>query len=1090
MSNAIFQGLNDEQVRAVQAIDGPLLILAGAGSGKTKTLTHRIAYLLTEQKAEPHNILAVTFTNKAATEMRQRIWQLLYGAGNQPDEIPRHFMPYMGTFHGVCVRLLRSDGQHIGIPSSFVIFDESDRQAAIKRASKQLHIDEKAFPPRQISNLISSAKNELLMPDAFIGAGSGPLHEAAAQVYPLYQQMLKDAQALDFDDLIMRTVRLFEAHAEIKRKWQQQFRYVMIDEYQDTNNAQYRLVKLLVGPAQNIAVVGDDWQCFPAEAMVATRQGNKQIKSIKKNDEVLAASGYGDTGFFPVKRLRKHHYKGELVHITTESGKQLSATPKHTFFSRWGATKNYFVYLMYERSRGYRIGMVKGSCNDSKKDDASLRIRANQKGADAMWIIKACPNRKTAAYHEALYSSKYGIPKTVFHTYPNRSMQLSEQELNSIFDQIDTTTRAAKLFSDEGLLRDTPHFRSSDVIAHDHKRVVVNLVLFADKRKTLRSPWSASRISVNATRKADLDVFQNLGYHVRPGKRGTYRVEIHNLNYGLLEEIIASIQQDSPSVIVYRYAFIGNKKLFFTPATHLHEDMFLPVIADDGTITEERITAIERQQHDGDVYDLDIGSVHNYAVDSVISHNSIYSWRGADFKNILNFERDYSNVTIIKLEQNYRSTKAILDAAHKVIAKNRQRSDKQLWTDVGAGAPVKVVQSSNERSEAEAIINRITSATDLKARSFRDFAVLYRTNAQSRSLEDMFIRYGVPYRIVGGVRFYDRKEIKDLVAYLRVIFQPEDRVSFERIINTPTRGIGAKSMQTFFSLVQVAGTTQAAFDSLDQAKGLSSRAINSLMQLRDVLVSLRQRSDEVSVSFLLESLVSETDYLEYLDDGSLQGESRQENVKELIGVAKAYDELGLETFLEEVSLISDLDGADLSSDVVTLMTLHAAKGLEFPVVFMAGMEESIFPHSRSLYDQSEMEEERRLCYVGMTRAKEELVFLHATSRMLYGGMQHNPPSRFLSDFDEARLESASSFGMSISSFHPTGFSPKQLAQPSQESQEPAYVPDLSEGDGVKHGVFGHGTVVEIDGDIATVYFKQRGPKKLNITIAPIEKIEG
>lgn len=1089
MSNAIFQGLNDEQARAVEAIDGPLLILAGAGSGKTKTLTHRIAYLLTEQKAEPHNILAVTFTNKAATEMRQRIWQLLYGVSNQPDEIPRHFMPYMGTFHGVCVRLLRQDGQHIGIPSSFVIFDESDRQAAIKRASKQLHIDEKAFPPRQISNLISSAKNELVTPDAFIGAGSGPLHEAAAQVYPLYQQMLKDAQALDFDDLIMRTVRLFEAHAEIKQKWQQQFRYVMIDEYQDTNNAQYRLVKLLVGPAQNIAVVGDDWQCFPAEAMVATRQGDKQIKSIKKDDEVLAASGYGETGFFPVERVRKHHYKGELVHITTESGKQLSATPKHTFFSRWGVTKNYFVYLMYERSRGYRIGIAKGSRNDGKKDDVGLHVRANQERADAMWIIKTCPDRKTAVYYEALYSFKYGIPTTVFHAYSNRSMQLSQQQLNSIFDQIDTTTRAAKLFSDEGLLRDAPHFRPSGVTARNHKRVVINLVLFGDKRKTLRSPWSASRISVNTTRKADLDAFKDLGYHVRPAKRGTYRVEIHNLSYDLLEEIIASIQQDNPSAAVYRYAFIGNKKLFFTPAIHLHEDMFLPVIADDGTITEERITAIKRRQHDDDVYDLDIGSVHNYAVESVVSHNSIYSWRGADFKNILNFERDYSNATIIKLEQNYRSTKAILDAAHKVITKNRQRSDKKLWTDAGSGTPVKVVQSSNERSEAEAIITRITSATDLKARSFRDFAVLYRTNAQSRSLEDMFIRYGVPYRIVGGVRFYDRKEIKDLVAYLRVVFQPEDRVSFERIINTPTRGIGAKSVQAFFSHVQAAGTVQAALDSLEQAQGLSPRATNSLMQLRDILMSLRRRSDEASVSFLLESLVNETDYLDYLDDGSLQGESRQENVKELIGVAKAYDELGLETFLEEVALISDLDGADLSSDAVTLMTLHAAKGLEFSVVFMAGMEESIFPHSRSLYDQSEMEEERRLCYVGMTRAKEELVLLHATSRMLYGGMQHNPPSRFLSDFDEARLESASSFGMSMPSFQSTGFSPEQPAQPPQASQEPAYVPDLSEGDGVKHGVFGYGTVVEINGDIATVYFKQKGPKKLNITIAPIEKVE-
>ena len=1088
MPNSIFQGLNDEQARAVEAVDGPLLILAGAGSGKTKTLTHRIAYLLTEQKAEPHNILAVTFTNKAAGEMRQRIWQLLYGKSQQPDEIPRHFMPYMGTFHGVCVRLLRQDGEHISVPTSFVIFDETDRQTAIKRASKQLRIDEKAFPARQISNLISSAKNELITPDAFLGAGSGPLHEAAAQAYPVYQQMLKDAQALDFDDLIMHTVRLLEAYPGIRDKWRQQFRYVMIDEYQDTNNAQYRLVKLLVNQQQNIAVVGDDWQCFPAQTMVDTSQGKKAIESIKKNEKVLSASGYGETSYFPVERVRRHRYKGELINITTESGKQLAATPKHIFFSRWDITKNYFVYLMYRRSHGYRIGIAKGSRNDGKKDDIGLRVRANQERADAMWIIKTCPDRQTAVYYETLYSSKYGIPTTVFHAYANRSMRLSQSHINDIFEQIDTTARAGELFDDEGLLRNAPHFQPGGVTARGHNRVILNLVLFGDKRKTVPSPWSASRISVSTTNSNDLDIFTSLGYHVRPAKKGTYRVEIHNLSYDSLEQIIESIQDKNPHVVVHRYAFIGDKKLSFTPAIHLHPDMIVPVVAPDGKIIEERIATVERQPYDGTVYDLDVQSVHNYSIDSVITHNSIYSWRGADFKNILNFERDYPDATLIKLEQNYRSTKAILDAAHKVITKNRHRSDKKLWTNESSGAPVKVIQSSNERSEAEAIITRITSATDLKARSFRDFAVLYRTNAQSRSLEDMFIRYGVPYRIVGGVRFYDRKEIKDLIAYLRVLFQPEDRVSFERIINTPTRGIGAKSIQAFFSHVQATGGVRSALSSLDQASGLSSRAINSLMQLAETLLSLRERSEEASVSFLLESLVREINYLEYLDDGSLQGESRQENVKELIGVAKAYDELGLATFLEEVSLISDLDGADMTSDAVTLMTLHAAKGLEFPVVFMAGMEESIFPHSRSLYDQSEMEEERRLCYVGMTRAKEELVLLHATSRMLYGGMQHNPPSRFLSDFDEAQLESVSSFGTSSSVAY-SGGSLDKPALPPQSSDEPAYVPDLAEGDGVKHSVFGYGTVVELDGDIATVYFKQKGPKKLNITLAPLEKLE-
>ena len=717
MPNELLDTLNDEQQRAVEKTDGPLLILAGAGSGKTKTLTHRIAYLLQQKLATPEQILAVTFTNKAAQEMRQRIWQLLGQAAYRDDQtIPRSFMPYIGTFHSICVRLLRQDGNHLGIPADFVIFDESDRQTAIKQASKQLHIDEKSFPPRSISYLISSAKNELMSPDAFGGSGSGPLHEAAAKVYPLYQRILKEAHGLDFDDLIMRTVSLLDTHPEVRERWQQQFRYVMIDEYQDTNSAQYKLVRLLTGTQQNIAVVGDDWQ-------------------------------------------------------------------------------------------------------------------------------------------------------------------------------------------------------------------------------------------------------------------------------------------------------------------------------------------------------------------------SVYMFRGADFRNILNFERDYPNATIIKLEQNYRSTKAILQAAHEVISKNKNRSEKKLWTNADKGNPVKVVQVANERAEAEAIVRRVQNATEARFRSFRDFAVLYRTNAQSRALEELFIRYGVPYRIVGGVRFYDRKEIKDIIAYLRVLYQPEDRVSLERIINTPTRGLGAKSVQQFFQLISQQGSVSAAFAALDQA-GLTPRAQESLAKLDATLSRLRANAAEQSVSFLLESLLARIDYYEYLNDGSIQGQSRQENIKELVGVAKAYDELGLATFLEEVSLISDLDNADFGSNVVTLMTLHASKGLEFPVVFIAGVEESIFPHSRSLFDQQEMEEERRLCYVGMTRAKEELYLLHATGRMLYGSMQHNPPSRFLQDISATELEATSSY----QSFE----LPAQ--PPAAHDSEPHYVPELEVGDGVQHELFGQGTVVELDGDTATIYFQQKGPKKLNISFAPLKKL--
>jgi len=714
MHSDLLDGLNPEQQKAVKTTEGPLLILAGAGSGKTKTLTHRVAYLVKNQLATSSQILGVTFTNKAAKEMRERVATLL---GDNAEH--RSFMPYMGTFHSMCVKILRIDGQYIGLPSNFVIFDESDRTALIKQLAKQQSIDEKQFPSRMIGSLISSAKNELLSSAEYNGIASTPNQKTASRIFPLYEKGLRDQQALDFDDLIGRTVSLLENNPEVKEKWRRQFKYILIDEYQDTNAAQYKLIKLFTNENKNICVVGDDWQ-------------------------------------------------------------------------------------------------------------------------------------------------------------------------------------------------------------------------------------------------------------------------------------------------------------------------------------------------------------------------SIYSWRGADFKNILNFERDYPKATIIKLEQNYRSTKLILDAAHAVIMKNKDRSDKKLWTSAKDGQPVQMVQVQNERAEGEAIIRRIQTYVDMHLRKYHDFAVLYRTNAQSRSIEEQFVRYGIPYKIVGGVRFYDRAEIKDIIGYLRLIYQPEDLVSFSRVVNVPSRGIGAKSMQNFLDWrIMESLTLDEAFKNIDTAP-LMAKAKNALKDFIGVVQSLRAASEELPVAVLIDKLLKATDYLKHLDDGSVQSEARQENVKELMSVAKAYSEVGLSSFLEEVALVSDLDGLNNSNDSVTLMTLHAAKGLEFPVVFMPGMEESIFPHSRALFDQSEMEEERRLCYVGMTRAREELFMMYTDSRILYGGLQHNPPSRFLGEIDSSFQTQSSPLGSGM-------FGTANISSPSN-STEPRYIPELEGGDEVRHQLFGIGTVMEIDGDTVAIYFKGKGAKKLNIAFAPLEKL--
>ncbi len=707
---SLLRGLNPEQARAVECTEGPLLILAGAGSGKTKTLTHRIAHILALKKATPFNILAVTFTNKAAGEMRSRVAKLL----NKPDN--RSLMPYMGTFHSICVRLLRQDGEHNGVPRNFIIWDEGDRQAAIKQASKQAGVDEKSWPPRLLTSLISGAKNEMVLPAEYAASAEySPATRAAAKVYPIYEALLKKSSALDFDDLISRTVELLQNNPQIRQKWCSQFKYVMIDEYQDTNAAQYRLVKLLTGSHQNIAVVGDDWQ-------------------------------------------------------------------------------------------------------------------------------------------------------------------------------------------------------------------------------------------------------------------------------------------------------------------------------------------------------------------------SIYSWRGADFRNILNFEKDYPKCTVIKLEQNYRSTKNILEAAHNVISQNSLRSDKKLWTAASAGAPLQVLQVSSERGEAELIVRRVKTAVDIKARQYKDFAILYRTNAQSRALEEVFVHYGLPYRIVGGVRFYERKEVKDIMAYLRLIYQPDDAASFGRIVNVPARAIGAKSLQAFndWRAENNYGLAQALLR-VAACPGLTPKALAGFNQLADIIASFRAQAGELTPASLIDSLLRRLDYLNYVSDGTPQGEARIENVKELISVANEYQNIGLDGFLEEVSLVSDIDTADTNSDAVIMMTLHSAKGLEFPVVFITGMEESILPHSRALYEANEMEEERRLMYVGMTRARQELYLTYATERNLYGGRQHNPPSRFISDI--GAVANAAAAGVS-------GLTPTQKLF----DDEPHYIPELEEGDGVRHKIFGVGTVVELQGENATIYFKGKGTKKLNIAFAPLEKI--
>lgn len=1054
-----FADLNPEQIKAVKQVQGPVLVLAGAGSGKTKALTHRIAYLMNDQKIDPMNILAITFTNKAAEEIRNRVKKL---TGIKSD---KHLN--ISTFHALCAKLLRRECHLLGYERSFSILDSEAQLTAVKQAMAKLQIDTKRVAPEAVRSYISSAKNELMNSALYAEHANGTFSKTVAKIYPVYQALIERAQAMDFDDLIMQVVRLFREYPDVLRTYQNQFQYILIDEYQDTNTAQYELSRMLAETHRNLFVVGDDWQCLAPSTPIETASGYKPIEEVKRGDLVRSASGYGKTGYFTALNKKQFSYKGELIYIKTKSGKTISCTPNHLMFARWEVGDAYFVYLMYGSGKGYRMGIAKGSRFDGKKYDIGLRVRANQERAERMWILKLCATRTEAMLHEALFAYQYGIPMMMFHAYANRAVQLTQNQIDTLYHKIDTHSRAKQLMSDLSLMFEYPHFRPQATTKNGIKRINVNVVLFGDRRSSQTSPWSASRLSVNTSNPKDLAGLKRCGLTVRSGRAGTYRVEAHSLDYGKLEQLLANLGNELLPEQVVKYAFMTNKKFAFTPASHLHPGAQIPIISGD-TVIEDTVVAVERKPFEGKVYDLDIGQVHNYAPGGIVTHNSIYSWRGANFRNILNFNTDYPDAVVIKLEQNYRSSQNILDAGHALIEKNKHKSAKELWTDQTAGEPITIYEALNQRDESDFVVREIQALQGNRV-SLNEMVILYRTNAQSRSLEEAMLQNQIPYKVVGGVKFYDRKEIKDMLAYLTLLVNMHDNLALSRIINEPARGIGK---QTFAKLEELAETSgKSIYLYIVEAEVLPP----PLEEFKKVMQTLESKKTTLTLSKLLDSLLVITNYKQMLTDQGLEGETRLENIFELKSVMEKYDHLpteeALTTFLEEVSLIADIDTLKDDSASVTLMTLHAAKGLEFDYVFIAGMEENIFPHSRAIFDLEELEEERRLAYVGVTRAKKKVYLVYAQERLLYGALQNNPPSRFLEDIPADLTER----------IRPRGTSHLNQSVPSGQKSRDRFEP----GQKVIHTQFGEGIIISKMGDTLTVAFKSHGIKNLAKEFAPM-----
>lgn len=734
LSEELVKGMNPPQAEAVKYTDGPLLIMAGAGSGKTRVLTHRVAYLMASKQIAPWNILAITFTNKAAREMKDRIARLVGGVA---DDI------WISTFHSMCVRILRRDIDRIRYDRNFSILDSSDQLTAIKQVLKELNLDPKKYEPRTLLGMISNHKNELRTPqEAAALVGNNPYEKVISDVYTAYEKKLKQNNVLDFDDLIMKAIQLFQEAPDVLAFYQKKFRYIHVDEYQDTNRAQYTLVKLLAEAHENLCVVGD-------------------------------------------------------------------------------------------------------------------------------------------------------------------------------------------------------------------------------------------------------------------------------------------------------------------------------------------------------------------------SDQSIYRWRGADIANILTFEKHYPSAHVILLEQNYRSTKRILEAANGVIQNNSSRKDKKLWTENAEGEKLLLHVASDDRDEAFFIINQMKELRQ-EGIDYGEMAVLYRTNAQSRGLEEMLLKSNIPYKMVGGTKFYERKEIKDILAYLRLIANPDEDISFVRVVNEPKRGIGAATVDKLgdFAAMQGVSLMEAIRDI--ELSGIAPRTATKLAEFRKLMVDLRQMADYLSISELIEEVLKKSGYEEMLKiEKTLEAESRLENLQEFLSVAQNFekesDEQTLVAFLTDLTLVSDLDSLEEVDELhqVTLMTLHSAKGLEFPVVFLIGMEEGLFPHSRALNDPEEMEEERRLAYVGITRAEKRLYLTRAQSRMLYGRFQNNPESRFLHELPETLLERSGKAKKpmpwnpveSPGKLPVNGFSSKPKPKLAQSSGAESI--GWNVGDKANHKKWGQGTVVQTRGEgdqlELDIAFPAVGIKRLLAKFAPIEK---
>jgi DNA helicase-2/ATP-dependent DNA helicase PcrA len=1070
--------LNPAQREAVLATEGPLLVVAGAGSGKTRVLTHRVAHLIAAVGVKPNEILAITFTNRAANEMRERLERLL---GDTARPI------WILTFHAACGRILRREAPRLGYRSNFTIYDQADQVRLVKHVLEEEGFDPKRFTPRGIHSQISAAKNRLVGPGEYRKRLSTFYEQTVADVYERYQKRLADSNAMDFDDMLFLTVEVLERFPEARERWQKAFRYVLVDEYQDTNHAQYRLLQILGEKHRNVCAVGDPDQCvLRGTRITMADRSTKPIEEVREGDEVLSC--YGSGVFAPARVMRVHRSrKAEGIAITTQSGRRVVSTPEHVHFAgfKTGRTRQQFMtYLMWKAGSGFRVGISR-TYTSGPQGLAGPSVRLRREQADAAWVVSVHEREVEARAAEALLSLRYQLPTLPFVARPNSkagSFVGDQALLDEVFGTLDTEAGGKRLLDDEGLSFEHPHFNGAPTTSKERVRrpLTVGLCSYRRGRSTQH------RVELTGSDAEGRRALEQAGFSLWPAKamRTGWRFEMRSSEFGRIVEVVDRIQATLPVSVRYTARLAnGNgsmgkerNSLPFMPASAVRPGMVM--VTEEGTF--DAVESVERIELDEPVYDLDVERTHNYVANGIVTHNSIYAFRGADIRNILEFERDFGETRTVALEQNYRSTNSILGAANAVIANNRERKPKELWSELGDGDPVRAIEVEDEHAEARFVAAEIAALVE-QGYSGTEIAVFYRTNAQSRVLEDVLVRQGIPYQVIGGPRFYERAEIKDAVAYLQVIDNPYDQVSLLRIANRPRRGIGDTTLARLSSWASAGGVS--IWEAMKQAEeaGISGPPLKAVHGFVTLMQSLMSGALELDVPDLLEKVLERTGTLEALEaERTIEAQGRIENLQELVGVTREWQaeaaEPTLSGFLQEISLYSDQDAIRGEENLVTLMTLHNAKGLEFRVVYVIGMEEGVFPHSRSIEEQG-IEEERRLCYVGMTRAMERLTLTHATARSLWGSRSYNLPSRFLDELPEQ--------GVARERLRPSSWSSVSRGVTPRDD-----VPSLSTGDSVRHSTLGEGVVVGVEpGGVVVVRFAgDGGERRLMLEYAPLEKI--